>query len=92
MRLGCPAIVDRGTHIEVDSALCVGCDLCTRCAALMRLKGLVEKMRDTSIMIVRSEARSTLLTSRILGNVGISSGADVKVSEVHGMSSGVAAL
>ena len=30
MRLGCPAIVDRGTHIEVDSALCVGCDLCTK--------------------------------------------------------------
>jgi len=30
MRLGCPAIVDRGTHIEVDPALCVGCDLCTK--------------------------------------------------------------
>lgn len=30
MRLGCPAIVDRGTQIEVDSALCVGCDLCTK--------------------------------------------------------------
>jgi indolepyruvate ferredoxin oxidoreductase alpha subunit len=30
MRLGCPAVVDRGTHIEVDPALCVGCDLCTK--------------------------------------------------------------
>ncbi|HPU45982.1 MAG TPA: 4Fe-4S binding protein, partial [Thermoclostridium sp.] len=30
MRLGCPAIVDRGTHVEVDPALCTGCDLCTK--------------------------------------------------------------
>ncbi|HOK43709.1 MAG TPA: indolepyruvate ferredoxin oxidoreductase subunit alpha [Thermoclostridium caenicola] len=30
MRLGCPAIVDRGTHVEVNPALCVGCDLCTK--------------------------------------------------------------
>lgn len=52
----------------------------------MRLKGLVEKMRDTSIMIVGVGGQGTLLTSRILGNVGISTGADVKVSEVHGMS------
>lgn len=30
MRLGCPAIVDRGTYVEVNPALCVGCDLCTK--------------------------------------------------------------
>ncbi|HBR01615.1 MAG TPA: indolepyruvate ferredoxin oxidoreductase subunit alpha [Ruminiclostridium sp.] len=30
MRLGCPAIVDRGNHIEINSALCVGCGLCTK--------------------------------------------------------------
>lgn len=30
MKLGCPAIVDRGNHIEINSALCVGCDLCTK--------------------------------------------------------------
>ncbi len=30
MRLGCPAIVDRGDHIEINSALCVGCHLCTK--------------------------------------------------------------
>jgi len=57
-----------------------------RYAALMLLKGLVEKMRSTSIMIVGVGGQGTLLTSRILGNVGISTGADVKVSEVHGMS------
>lgn len=30
MRLGCPAIVDRGDRIEINAAQCVGCDLCTR--------------------------------------------------------------
>mgnify|MGYP000238505179 FL=1 len=30
MRLGCPAIVDRGEHLEINTALCVGCELCTR--------------------------------------------------------------
>lgn len=30
MRLGCPALVDRGEHIVINSALCVGCALCTR--------------------------------------------------------------
>ena len=30
MKLGCPAIVDRGDHIEINPAQCVGCDLCTR--------------------------------------------------------------
>ena len=43
-------------------------------------------MRSTSIMIVGVGGQGTLLTSRILGNVGISTGTDVKVSEVHGMS------
>lgn len=43
-------------------------------------------MSNRSIMIVGVGGQGTLLTSRILGNVGISTGADVKVSEVHGMS------
>ncbi len=43
-------------------------------------------MRSTSIMIVGVGGQGTFLTSRILGNVGISTGTDVKVSEVHGMS------
>ena len=30
MRLGCPSIVDKGTHVQIDPALCVGCDLCTK--------------------------------------------------------------
>ena len=30
MKLGCPAIVDRGDFLEINSALCVGCDLCTK--------------------------------------------------------------
>lgn len=30
MKLGCPAIVDRGDHIEINPTQCVGCDLCTR--------------------------------------------------------------
>ncbi|NMA67576.1 MAG: indolepyruvate ferredoxin oxidoreductase subunit alpha [Clostridiaceae bacterium] len=30
MRLGCPAIVDRKDHLEINTALCVGCDLCTK--------------------------------------------------------------
>jgi indolepyruvate ferredoxin oxidoreductase beta subunit len=43
-------------------------------------------MRSTSIMIVGVGGQGTLLTSRILGDVAMSRGADVKVSEVHGMS------
>lgn len=30
MTVGCPAIVDKGDHIEVNEALCVGCKLCTK--------------------------------------------------------------
>lgn len=39
-----------------------------------------------NIMIVGVGGQGTLLASRILGNVAISEGYDVKVSEVHGMS------
>ena len=30
MKIACPAIVDNGSFIEVNEALCVGCDLCTK--------------------------------------------------------------
>lgn len=30
MRIGCPAIVDKGDKIEINAALCVGCNLCTK--------------------------------------------------------------
>ena len=39
-----------------------------------------------NIMIVGVGGQGTLLASRILGNVAIEEGYDVKVSEVHGMS------
>ncbi|MEG1886784.1 MAG: indolepyruvate oxidoreductase subunit beta [Oscillospiraceae bacterium] len=39
-----------------------------------------------NIMIVGVGGQGTLLTSRLLGNVMVSRGYDVKVSEVHGMS------
>lgn len=39
-----------------------------------------------NIMIVGVGGQGTLLASRILGNVAIKQGHDVKVSEVHGMS------
>ncbi len=29
MKIGCPAIVDKGDKIEINSALCVGCKLCS---------------------------------------------------------------
>ncbi len=41
---------------------------------------------NKAIMIVGVGGQGTLLASRILGNVLISSGKQVKVSEVHGMS------
>ena len=40
----------------------------------------------SNIMIVGVGGQGTLLASRIIGNVAIKSGYDVKVSEVHGMS------
>ena len=33
MRIGCPAIVDKGDRIEINDALCVGCRLCTKVCA-----------------------------------------------------------
>jgi len=43
-------------------------------------------MINRSIMIVGVGGQGTLLTSRVLGDVAVSLGLDVKVSEVHGMS------
>jgi len=43
-------------------------------------------MKTTSIMIVGVGGQGTLLASKILGNVLLAQGYDVKVSEVHGMS------
>lgn len=43
-------------------------------------------MQKLNIMIVGVGGQGTLLTSRILGTVGMKKGFDVKVSEVHGMS------
>ena len=43
-------------------------------------------MKTTSIMIVGVGGQGTLLASKLLGNVLLSQGCDVKVSEVHGMS------
>ncbi|MBQ7688474.1 MAG: indolepyruvate oxidoreductase subunit beta [Clostridia bacterium] len=43
-------------------------------------------METRSIMIVGVGGQGTLLASRILGNVLLRQGFDVKVSEVHGMS------
>ena len=40
----------------------------------------------TSIMIVGVGGQGTLLASKLLGNVLIARGYDVKLSEVHGMS------
>ncbi|MGI6123204.1 MAG: indolepyruvate oxidoreductase subunit beta [Acetivibrionales bacterium] len=42
-------------------------------------------MSNLNIMIVGVGGQGTLLASRILGDVALSSGLDVKVSEVHGM-------
>lgn len=43
-------------------------------------------MRKLDIMIVGVGGQGTLLASRIIGNVALRTGHDVKVSEVHGMS------
>ncbi len=42
-------------------------------------------MSVKNIMIVGVGGQGTLLTSRILGNLAIRGGYDVKLSEVHGM-------
>jgi len=42
MRLGCPAIVDNGSGIVINDALCVGCDLCTKVCRF----GALEKAGD----------------------------------------------
>ena len=42
-------------------------------------------MSVKNIMIVGVGGQGTLLTSRILGNLAIGGGYDVKLSEVHGM-------
>ncbi len=46
----------------------------------------MNKTDNKNIMLVGVGGQGTLLASRILGNVLISQGYDVKVSEVHGMS------
>ena len=46
----------------------------------------MSKNNGLSIMIVGVGGQGTLLASRILGNMLVSEGYDVKVSEVHGMS------
>ncbi len=43
-------------------------------------------MTDLKIMIVGVGGQGTLLASRVLGNVALKIGSDVKVSEIHGMS------
>ena len=43
-------------------------------------------MKTTSIMIVGVGGQGTLLASKLLGNVLLQQGFDVKLSEVHGMS------
>lgn len=43
-------------------------------------------METKNILVVGVGGQGTLLTSRILGNLAIHSGYDVKLSEVHGMS------
>ncbi|MBO5713420.1 MAG: 2-oxoacid:acceptor oxidoreductase family protein, partial [Clostridia bacterium] len=43
-------------------------------------------MKTVSVMIVGVGGQGTLLASRILGNLVLKEGYDVKVSEVHGMS------
>lgn len=42
-------------------------------------------MKTKNIMIVGVGGQGTLLTSRILGNMTLKAGYDVKISEVHGM-------
>lgn len=44
MRLGCPAIVDTGSGILINDALCVGCDLCMKVCKF----GAMEKAGDNN--------------------------------------------
>lgn len=55
-------------------------------AALMQLKGQVNKVEKLNLLIVGVGGQGTLLASRILGTVALKMDFDVKVSEVHGMS------
>ena len=43
-------------------------------------------MKTTSVMIVGVGGQGSLLASKLLGNLLVGCGYDVKVSEVHGMS------
>lgn len=38
LRIGCPAIVDRGDAIEINEALCVGCRLCSKLCSANAIK------------------------------------------------------
>ena len=42
-------------------------------------------MRLTNILIVGVGGQGTLLTSKVLGNLAMEAGYEVKVSELHGM-------
>lgn len=42
-------------------------------------------MKDISILIAGVGGQGTLLTSRVLGNLALRLGLDVKISEIHGM-------
>ena len=48
-------------------------------------------MMTKNILIVGVGGQGTLLASKVMGKVFLDSGYDVKVSEVHGMSSAAAA-
>jgi indolepyruvate ferredoxin oxidoreductase alpha subunit len=39
LRIGCPAIADRGTYVEINDALCNGCTLCT---GICRFDAIIE--------------------------------------------------
>ncbi len=41
-RIGCPAIVDRGDHMEINAALCVGCQLCQNLCKFDAMEGAGE--------------------------------------------------
>lgn len=49
------------------------------------MKRQVSSMKTVNIMIVGVGGQGTLLTSRILGEITLEGGYDVKLSEVHGM-------